>query len=185
MHISTFRVFSNDRIATWVLGVVQIVTLLTLAARVSDAQDSIKTRRGTNIVGVSLGVPGYQDQPLPLQLTTVGLSVTHVEPMHVGFDLSVGTVPRLVADGAPIFGARVGVVLPIPVVGQLTLLPGAGISGIGNGDGGELGWNVNLGALAAVSRSTALRTGVSVHQFGEERGAVVWLYELGLAWFVE
>lgn len=184
MHISTFRTFRNDRIATWVLRAVQIGALLALASRDSDAQDSTVARRPTNMVGVSIGIAGVANETLPLQLAIVGISATHVQPGHLGFDLSVGTSPYLLAQGATIFGARVGVILPFRVGEQLMLLPGAGISGIGNGDGGALAWNGNLSLLTTVSRGTALRTGISVHQFQGERSHV-WLYEMGLAWFIE
>jgi hypothetical protein len=185
MHIPVFRTFPNDRVSTWVLRLAQVGVLMTLAARIACAQDSAVVHRPANLFGVSVGVPGYGGQSLPLQFAIVGVSVTHIERGHLGFDLSVGTMPRLIADGTPIFGVRAGMVFPIPVTNQLTLLPGAGISGIGNGDGGALGWNLNLSALATVSRSTALRTGVSVHQFSGDTEAVAWLYELGLAWFVD
>ena len=185
MHISTFRTFRNDCIATWVLRLVQIGVLLAMTARAGHAQDSTNTRRPTNIFGISVGLPGYRDQALPLQLAIVGISATHVEPLHLGFDLSVGASPWLLAEGATLFGARAGLVFPIPAGRQLMVLPGAGISGIGNGDGGALGWNANLSLLANVSPTTGLRTGVSVHQFNGDREAVAWLYELGLAWFVK
>jgi hypothetical protein len=184
MHIPTFRTFPNDRVSTWILRLAQIGVLMTLAARIAGAQDSVATPRPTNIFGVSVGVPGYRNQVAPLQLAIVGINATHVEPGHLGFDFSVGTMPRLIADGTTIFGARAGLVFPIPVVDRVLLLPGAGISGIGSGDGGVLGWNVNLSTLVTVSHSTALRTGVSIHQFDGDSEAVAWLYELGVAWFV-
>ena len=184
MHIPTFRTFRNDRLTTWVWRALQVGTLLAFASRESDAQDSAATHAATNIVGVSVGIAGVRNQVLPLDLAIVGISVTHVEPRHLGFDLSVGTIPRLLADGTPIFGVRAGLVLPVPVAEHLTLLPGAGLSGLGNGDGGVLGWNANLGMLSSISPSTALRTGISLHQFVEEQSEVAWLYELGIVWFV-
>jgi hypothetical protein len=183
MHLSPFRTFRNDRIATWVLRAVQVGALLALLSRNSDAQDSTVTDRATNMVGVSVGIAGVRNQTLPLDLAIVGINLTHAEPKHLGFDLSVGTVPRLLNE-SPIFGVRAGLVLPIPVAERLMILPGAGLSGIGNGDGGLLGWNANVSALATVSPSTALRTEVSLHQFREDPSTVAWLYEIGLAWFI-
>jgi hypothetical protein len=185
MFIPTFRTFSNHRVSTWVMRLLQVGALLGFTVRDSDAQDSVALRRPGNIVGFSVGVPGADGQA-SLLVTTIGFNATHVVPWRPGFDVAVGTAPILMGFGVATVGARAGVVLPVPVTPQLMILPGAGLSFVGASGGDEIagatGWNLNVALIAAASRSTALRTGLSVHRFDGVNG--VWLYETGFVWFV-
>jgi hypothetical protein len=187
MTAPTFRVFSSDRVTTWILRAIQLGALLALFARDGVAQDSSLVVPPGLALGFTAGLPSY-DRQTSLELTTIGVSLTQIRPARLGFDVSVGTMPRLFVEGMTAIGARVGAVLPLRVAPGVMALPGVGVSLIGvtdfsNGAAGTYGWNANLGLLGMVTQSAALRTTLSVHQFDDVRN--VYLVEMGLSWFVK
>ena len=60
-------------------------------------------------------LPGFENQTLPLVARDRRISCTHVEPMHLGFDLSVGTSPPRSPMALPSMECVPGWILPIPV----------------------------------------------------------------------
>ena len=187
MTAPTFRVFSSDRVTTWVLRAIQIGALLALFVRDSAAQGSSLVTPDGTAIGFTVGLPWY-DGRTARELTTIGASFTQIRPARLGFDVFVGTMPRAFVEGVTAVGARVGAVLPFRVSPGVMVLPGIGVSLIGvtdfsNGAAGTSGWNANLGLLGMVTQSAAFRTTVSVHLFGDVRS--VYLVEMGLSWFVK
>lgn len=76
-------------------------------ATATAAQDSTATsERSGWLTGASLGVPMANGETAS-ELTTVGIQATHLDPGSLGFDMSVGTAPRAVADGALAIGMHV------------------------------------------------------------------------------
>jgi hypothetical protein len=165
---------------TWVA-----LLFVTLRSAEINAQDTLPRREWRSMVGVSVGLPGHRRQT-SFDLTTAAVSFTRVRPSHVGFDLSVGTAPRAIADGIGALGIRAGAVLPIPVGSGAMLLPGAGMSIVvlsaNQGIAGAYGWNGSVTALLATTPSTAIRTGISLHELNAVYG--FWLYEVGIAWCI-
>jgi hypothetical protein len=137
--------------------------------------------RGDWLVGGSVGVPGYGSEPV-VELFTVGIHWTQFRPGRLGADISVGTMPRVVAEGVAVVGVRAGVALPLALSPHMLLLPSAGVSAIGGagagGGGGLAGLNAGVAAVAFGMSRTGLRIGVTWHRFPDTRGAL-WLAELG------
>jgi hypothetical protein len=147
----------------------------------SAANDSAATPFDGWVAGASVGVPGDGRQAAP-ELFTLGLSVTYLQPRNLGFDFSIGTMPRVFAEGFGVVGARANVVLPLPIRRDVVLLPGAGVSAIGalgsEGGGGIVGFNAGLSAIFATG-PVGLRVGATYHRF-ETGGDPIWLVEFGI-----
>lgn len=164
-----------------------IAPLLTSAANLfaqdlSSAQDSPGTRRSEWLVGISLGVPGHEDEFIP-ELLTMGVHWTQLRAGRMGADFSLGTVPRALGEGVLVLGARGGIALPLAVSPGILLLPSAGVSILGGvgvaGAGGIVGLNAGVAAVLLQTDAAGLRTGVTWHRFGET-GEALWLVEVGL-----
>lgn len=135
------------------------------------------------LFGASIGVPGYEDEPI-LELFTVGIHGTHLRgPGRIGFDYSIGTMPRALGEGVVVLGLRTGVALPLTLSPRALLLPSAGLSLVGGasggGGGGVAGVNVGIAGVAFGSSGAGLRVGVTWHRFDDTNGAI-WLAELGV-----
>jgi hypothetical protein len=156
-------------------------TLLLLAATRLQAQDSTATAAGGWMWGGSVGMFGVGQQTAP-ELLTIGLHWTQVRPGHLGADISVGTIPRVVVEGLVVGAARVGVTLPLSVAPGVLLLPTAGVSLIGGagpgGAGGATGYNFG-GAAVLGTGPVGFRTGVTWHRM-DLTSSAVWLIEVGL-----
>lgn len=166
--------------ARWIHGALLI---LGLVARESQAQDSTSSSPSRWMVGGSLGRIRYGGEFAPLEYTTLGMHFTQVRPGALGADFSIGIVPRVLADGFLLSGARGGLALPFALAPNILLLPSAGltlIGGLGAGGGGGT-WGSNLGAAAVFgSGSTGMRTGVTWHRLSDG-GESIWLLEFGVA----
>ena len=165
---------------------VQVLLALSLAARAggqatTTPTDTAKPTASGFATGFVLGMPGSGGQFIP-QLFTAGVSFTQVRPNHVGADISVGTMPYILAFGALPVGLRVGVDLPVSVVPHVLLIPTAGMSFIGaispGGGGGLAGVNAGGSAVFYVSRM-GLKTSLTMHHFADEPEPV-WLFEFGV-----
>ena len=133
------------------------------------------------LIGVSFGVPGYRSEAIP-ELFTIGFHGTQLRPSgQLGFDYSLGTMPRALGEGVLVLGFRAGAAMPLSLSSHAWLLPSAGVSLIGgagaNGGGAFAGLNAGIAAVAVGQRS-GLRAGITWHRFQESSGAV-WLFELG------
>ena len=161
-----------------------LVCVFALVARNSDAQhplaDSSTTARDW-LVGASVGVPGYESEPVP-ELFTIGMNFTQMRPGRLGADFAIGTMPRAFAFGAGVLGARAGVVLPIAPSADVLFLPSAGVSlvgGAGEGGGGAIG-GFNAGAAMVLwTNDVGFRSGITWHRFQDFRESV-WLVEIGI-----
>ena len=147
----------------------------------ATAQDSISAKRDW-IIGVSAGVPGYERQPVP-QLLTIGLSVSQTKPGRLGTDFAIGTMPTALALGVAVLGARAGLVFPIALTPNVSLLPSAGASLVAGG-GADAGVAALTGVNAGIATliwtdNVGVRTGVTWHHFQDVRGAI-WLFEFGV-----
>ena len=115
----------------------------------------------------------------PHRLSTENQSQKLVKP---SLNISIGILPRILADGFLLAGARGGVALPLALAPNVLLLPSAGltlIGGLGAGGGGGT-WGSNLGAAAVFgSGSTGFRTGVTWHRLNDG-GESIWLLEFGV-----
>ena len=133
------------------------------------------------LAGVSLGLPGYRSTTAP-SLMTVAFNVSQLRPGHIGPDLSIGTMPSLLPEGAVPFFARAGFALPFEAAPSVLVLPSAGLTVVGvsgpDGSGAIPGLNVGL-ATVAYSGTVGLRTGITLHSFPGARGAI-WLLEVGV-----
>jgi hypothetical protein len=142
--------------------------------------DSLDRHAGW-LIGASFGVPGYGSEPAP-ELFTIGFHWTQVQPGALGADLSIGTMPRVLAEGFAVVGVRAGVALPLAVGRSVLLMPSGGaslIGGAGGGGGAALGGlNAGIAAVLFGTSSVGLRTGVTWHRFEGANGAI-WLLELG------
>ena len=145
------------------------------------AADSAPAQRRGWLVGVSAGVPGAEGGIEP-SLFTVGVNVTQLRPGRPGADLAVVTVPRVIAEGFAVVGARAGVALPLVVNPNVLLVPSAGVSLLGaagaGGGGGTAGLNAGAAAVLLSARGVGVRTGVTWHRF-DEAGGGLWLLEFG------
>jgi len=156
--------------------------ILGLAADELQAQDSSSVPRSGWIVGGSAGTLRYNGEFAPLELTTIGMHFTRVRPGALGPDFSIGIVPRALADGFLLSGARGGVALPLALAPNVLLLPSAGLTLIGGAGAGGVGgtWGTNLGAAAVFgSGSMGFRTGVTWHRLNDSADGI-WLLELGV-----
>lgn len=163
---------------------IQVALLIVaLVGRESRAQDSSSVPRSRWMVGGSLGTLRLNGEFAPLEYTTIGMHFTQVRPGALGADFSIGILPRVLADGFLLAGARGGVALPLALAPNVLLLPSAGltlIGGLGAGGGGGT-WGSNLGAAAVFgSGSRGFRTGVTWHRLSGG-GEGIWLLELGVA----
>lgn len=160
------------------------VCTLFLGVANADAQrplaDSSTAARNW-LVGASVGLPGYERAPVP-ELFTIGINATQMRPARLGADFAIGTMPRALAFGAAVLGARAGVVLPIAVTTDVLLLPSAGVSlvgGAGEGGGGALG-GFNVGGAAVFwTGDVGFRSGITWHRFQDFRESI-WLVEIGI-----
>lgn len=157
--------------------------ILALVARESRAQDSSSAPSSRWMVGGSVGMLRYGGEFAPLQYSTIGMHFTQVRPGALGADFSIGIIPRVLAEGFLLAGARGGVALPFALAPNVLLLPSAGltlIGGLGAGGGGGT-WGSNLGAAAVFgSGSVGFRTGVTWHRLSGG-GDGIWLLEFGVA----
>ena len=165
-------------------GRVVLVLLLALAAGQAAAQDASRPDEGSGwIVGGSVGLIGFGSQTLPIELSTVGLHVTQVNRGSIGADFSIGTIPRLFAEGAFALGTRLGVTTPLQLAPGVLLLPSAGltlIAGAGGGGAGALyGYNLG-GATVLGTGNVGLRAGVTWHLMSEAQEGI-WLFEVGIS----
>jgi hypothetical protein len=160
-----------------------LVALVFLGANDLRAQDSTAARRGSWMVGGSIGMLGSGTQLAPAELMTIGVHFTQVRPGRLGADISVGTIPRTLSDGIVAVGARLGVALPLAVAPGVLLLPSAGFSLIGaaggGGAGGTAGYNVG-GAAVFGTGPVGFRTGITWHHMDFSNSAL-WLLEVGVA----
>jgi hypothetical protein len=157
------------------------ITLLLLASARAQAQDSTATPPGGWMLGGSVGMFGVGAEPLP-DLLTIGVHWTQVRPGRPGADISIGTIPRVVVEGAIVGAARIGVTLPLSVAPGLLLLPSAGLSLIGGvgqgGAGGAGGYNLG-GAMVLGTGPIGVRAGATWHRIDVSSSAV-WLVEVGV-----
>jgi hypothetical protein len=138
-----------------------------VCATSAGAQDSTIARRDGWIAGVSVGMPMAGGELAP-ELITVGFNATRFRPGSAGLDFSLGTMPRILAEGAIAYGIRANVSYPLVVNPSLALLPSAGLSMIGaeSGDGGfgAMGVNAGISAVLFGPSSVGVRAGFSVHR---------------------
>jgi hypothetical protein len=150
------------------------LALVVCASMSASAQDSLAKSDSTVrpqdgwIVGPSIGVIAAGGEVSP-ELFTIGLQFTSFSPGRLGADISVGTMPRALADGVVAFGFRADAAYPVSVFPHMLLLPAAGLSAVGvggdGGGGGAMGINAGLAAVFYGRSSTGLRLGVTAHQF--------------------
>ena len=164
------------------LGLILLVGGVSVDAQTVSADTSIRVQaRGDWLIGASIGVPGYGTEPVA-ELFTVGIHWTQLRPGKLGADFSLGTMPRVLAEGVAVVGFRVGGAVPLALSPGVVLLPSAGASLIGgagpDGGGGLFGLNAGVAAVLFRTSATGLRTGITWHQFQESRGAI-WLVEIG------
>ncbi|NUO37405.1 MAG: hypothetical protein HOQ17_16670 [Gemmatimonadaceae bacterium] len=158
-------------------------TLLAMIGGRLGAQDSSAVKRQGWIIGGSLGMLGSGREAAPLELTTVGMSFTQVAPGGLGADIAIGTIPRTLAAGVVVLGARFDATVPLSIAPGVLLLPAAGLTLVGGaaegGGGGTAGYN--LGAAAVLGTGTVgFRTGVTWHRLPDIRSGI-WLLEVGIA----
>lgn len=143
--------------------------------------DSLEAGRGEWLAAVTLGVPGVEREPIP-QLLTIGGQWTQLRVGRVGADFAIGTMPRILAEGALVLGARGGIALPLALSPNVLVLPSGGVSVLGGagagGVGGVGGYNAGVAAVVLGANGGGLRTGVTWHRF-EDAGAAIWLWEIG------
>jgi hypothetical protein len=147
----------------------------------AKAQEPTPAVRDGWIVGGLVGVPGWETNVIP-ELFTIGVGATRLQPNRLGVDLALGTMPRAVAEGVVVLGARVGGAVPLALGRDAFLIPSVGLSGIGGVGGGGVGGagGVYAGLATVVATgSLGFRAGVTGHRFNGFRGTV-WLVELGL-----
>lgn len=135
------------------------------------------------LLGASIGVPGSRLGPM-LELFTVGIHGTHVRaPGQLGFDYSIGSMPRALAEGIFVLGVRAGVALPLALSPRALLLPSTGVSVIGGAGGGGGaafgGVNAGISGVAFGTSGAGMRAGITWHRFEDSRAAV-WLVEFGV-----
>lgn len=144
--------------------------------------DTVSHGGGGWLFGASVGVPGYRGEPAP-ELFTVGFQWTQLSPHRLGADFSLGTMPRLLAEGVAVVGFRAGVAAPLTLAPSVLLLPSAGVSVIGGmgggGAGGTTGLNAGVAAVVRQTGSVGLRTGITWHRF-QDTEAALWLFEVGV-----
>jgi hypothetical protein len=162
------------------------VPLLAASAR-AGAQHTTLVRNSTGekrsgwLTGASIGVPAYEGDAVT-EMLTIGVHWTQLRPGRLGADFSLGTMPRALAEGVVVVGARGGVALPLALSSGVLVLPSAGVSfvgGVGAGGGGATaGLNAGIAAVLFGASSVGLRTGVTWHRFGNSESAVA-LWEIG------
>lgn len=145
--------------------------------------DTLSQARGDWLIGGSFGVPGYRNEPIP-ELFTIGIHWTQLRPGRLGADFSLGTMPRVLAEGVAVLGVRAGGALPLALAPRVLFVPSAGVSLIGGagpgGGGGAAGLNAGVAAVIFGTSSAGLRTGITWHRF-EDTGGALWLFEVGFA----
>ena len=102
------------------------------------------------------------------ELMTIGLGFTSVSPGRLGADISVGTMPRALAEGVVAFGFRADAAYAASLSPHVLLLPAAGLSVIGiagDGGGGSIGINAGVSAVIHGDSPAGVRLGVTVHRF--------------------
>jgi hypothetical protein len=144
------------------------------------AQETASIRDGW-IVGPLVGVPGVGGEPFT-EAITFGVGGTRLAPNNLGADLAIGLVPRFLADGVLVLGARAGVGIPLALTRDFFLVPSAGLSavgGLGGGGGGGTGGVYAGGAAVLATGSVGFRAGVTFHKLGDANGSL-WLMEFGI-----
>ena len=156
------------------------IALLLLTAPHLPAQDSTTAHTPQWMVGASVGLLGGGREVAP-ELFTVGVHFTQLQRGRLGADISVGTIPRTLAEGLLVGAARLGAVLPLTFAPGVLLLPTAGITlaGVGSlgGAGGEYGYNAG-GAAVFGTGPLAFRTGITWNKLASFRSSF-WLLEIG------
>src|SRR4029453_9621170 len=116
--------------------------------------------------GPAGGVPAYEGDALT-EMFTIGVHWTQLRPGRLGADFSLGTMPRTLAEGVAVVGARGGVAFPLALSSGGVVLPSAGVSFVGGvgagGGGGTTGLNAGIAAVIFGASSVGLRTGVTWH----------------------
>lgn len=153
-----------------------------LPAESSAHQDILLSEIRGTLFGVSLGVPGYGSSVASEAITMSG-HWTQLRPRRPGADISVFLLPRALAEGVALGGARANLAIPIELARNALLLPSAGLSLIGAAGPSDAvavyGLNAGVAAvLAPDSGSEGLRVGITFHAF-EETAAGVWHLEVG------
>ncbi len=139
--------------------------------------------------GLTLLLP-YERGETSSEFVGIGYSGMLARPNRIGPDLSIVVMPRFLAFGALLTGARFNLGLPIALGRHGFLMPSAGISAVaatGVGTGAvTAGYN---GALTLVlldrdasgtSSDFGFRIGLSLHRFAAGSGPTLRVLELGL-----
>jgi hypothetical protein len=145
------------------------------------AQDPAQPQDSSWSIGASIGLAGYASET-DASAFVLGFQTAQLRLGKLGGDLSYGTMPRLLLEGAIALGVRAGVVLPIGVSESTAVLPSAGLSALGAFGSGlgfaDVGMNVGLGLLFGGRERTGLRLGATWHHLAV-LGSRVWLVEVG------
>jgi hypothetical protein len=147
-----------------------------------SASDSTKKDYGGWMIGASVGIPGYRSESAP-ELFTFGFHFTQMQPNRVGGELSIGTMPRAVAERVAVIGVRGNFALPVELGRYVLVVPSAGLSmvgaaGPGGGTAALIGVNGSLATVLWLRAGVGARAGMSWHSFENSNGAV-WLAEFG------
>src|SRR5687767_2240898 len=97
-------------------------TTISAQAPAPLVHDSARAAAGAWIGGGAIGLPTGGGEVAP-ELFTIAAQWTYVRPGHLGGDFSLGTMPRVLAEGLAAAGLRAGVTLPIPLGPRALLLP--------------------------------------------------------------
>jgi hypothetical protein len=152
----------------------------------STAADSAKSRW---ISGLTITLPS-ENGTTSSEFLGVGYSGLLARPNRIGPDVSVVVMPRFIAFGALLAGARLNLGLPIALGRNGFLVPSAGISAIaaaGVGGGGmSAGYNGSLALVlldpgaAGTGADFGFRIGMSLHRFADNGAPMLRVIELGL-----
>jgi hypothetical protein len=170
------------RFPALVLAATAATTVPCSRSATAAAQDTASARRDGWLIAGSVGVPGYESEPIP-ELMTVGVQWTWLHPGRLGPDFSLGTIPRVLAEGVVAVGFRGGVALPVEFSPGVFLLPSGGVSLVGGfgggGAGGLVGLNTGIAAVILGRNSVGVRAGITWHRFQDAEGSI-WLVEFGI-----
>jgi hypothetical protein len=112
-------------------------------------------------VGVTVQAIGTSDGWA--EVPAVGFHVTSIRPSRLGVDVTVGTVPSVLAAGALLLAPDVGIGYVFPIGGGALMLKG-GPSGVlvggEGGGGGVLGFHAGAIAFVRLARNFGIRAEV-------------------------
>lgn len=161
--------------AAAVAGVLGVLAAPRLAAQAASGPPP-----GGFAVGGSVGALFVLEEPAGA--VTATLHVSYVRPGLPGIDLSLGTMPMSAAGGALTLLPTVGVGFPL-IAGSATLLPRAGLAGLGgmSGDGGAMNGGAYVGAALLLGRAGGygLRADLSRIRY-LTASETYWSFDLGL-----